>query len=322
MTATATLSDGTTKDVTADAAWISLQTSVVTVEGAGTLKAAALGRATLRVGYGQFRDDVPIEVMPLDTFVLEGHVNEVAAGPLTGATLEIIEGSPAGQSVRTDSEGYFAIFGLSGTLRVRATSAGYVPLERNVSMTSDQELNFELTSAVQPIDVSGMYQLTVLASNSCKPSYNGILPLPVAARRRTYSASINQDNAQVNVTLSGADFIPFPRDPVTHSGSGFSGHISGSDSQVITFTIDGDPEGPYDLLERLSPTVYLGIGGTLVAAIGANRLEGNLDGIITAYGGTGDFYTTGRTVITGNCEANTHAFIFERLPSAARAHHR
>jgi len=312
FTAIATWPDESTKDVTSGAVWFSQQPAVVSVVSPGILKAVSLGRTTVSVGYPPVAKDLVVEVRPPGTFVLVGTISEPTNLPVDGAGVEIVSGPSAVRSTQSRSDGRYEFFGLSGNLQIRVTKEGYNASEQVVSVTADQVLDFQIRPLVDPADVAGVYRLTMTASAICSSnSYYGKSPLSPEARSRTYDATLTQEGALVRVELSGADFVPFPPDPQTHSGRAFFGHVSG---QTITFNIVGDPEFAYDLLERLTPISYLGVGGKLVAAIRSSTIDGYLDGLFTEFIAPASVYIS--ATIKGNCEANAHHFVFERTSAS------
>jgi hypothetical protein len=237
-------------------------------------------------------------------FSLSGVVTKPPGVALAEATIEIVDGPGTGLFVHSGLDGHFAFSALSGEVRVRAQKEGYDPMVRGMSMTTNQVADFELTPATTQEDVSGSYQLTLHAATYCKQSYFGVLPLPVDARSRTYSAFITQIDAQVSVELSGAEFVRDPPPSTTHANAVFSGRRLG---QTITFQLGGNPEDGYPWIERITPTMYLGVGGTLVGTITGHDIEGDLDGILTTL--------DDRDSITGNCDSTGHYFVFERTPT-------
>jgi len=237
-------------------------------------------------------------------FSLSGVVTEPPGLALVGATVEIIDGPSAGLSAQSGLDGHFELSAVSGDLRVRANKEGYDPLVQEVPMTRNQVANFELKPATEQADISGSYQLTIDAAANCRPSYFGGGPLPGEARRRTYTAHITQIDAQVTVELSGKEFVQYPPPSTARVDATFSGRRLG---QTVTFQLPGDPEDGYGWIERITPTMYLGVGGRLVATVASSNIEGDLDGIMTTF--------DDRNSITGNCESAWHSFFFEGMPA-------
>lgn len=195
-----------------------------------------------------------------------------------------------------------------------------------------------------PPSVAGTYRLTVTASDACvrDPYYSGTLgvpaTLPANAKSRTYVATITQEwsasyGARLHVDLSGADFVlggsgpgPVPQ----RRGNAFGGEIpynGVSFRDAVWLTLRGGDPGDlpvaigeerewedHDLLERIAPTIFLGISGTALGTLGSSTIEGTLDGTLWlySYGGSGDLYTSPDTRLIGSCKSPAHRFVFER----------
>ena len=130
LTLQATLSDGSTKDVTSTAQWYTSNGAVVTVSPAGLATAMGFGRATVR---GFLQEEVSpglvITVLPEGTYILSGRVTEAGDPPLSIADVrvETIGGPMSGRVAMTDGAGNYAFNGVSGVGQVRATKDGYEP---------------------------------------------------------------------------------------------------------------------------------------------------------------------------------------------------
>ncbi len=212
--------------------------------------------------------------------------------------------------------------------------------------TSTRGLMAPSITAVPPA-VAGTYRLTFTASDTCVPDsyYNGSLgvptTLPASAKSRTYVATITQEwsasyGARLHVDLSGADFVlggsgpgPVPQ----RRGNAFGGEIpyngvsfrdavwltlrggDPGDLTVLAGAIGEDREWEdHDLLERIAPTIFLGISGTALGTLASSTIGGTLDGTfwLYSYGGSGDLYTSPDTRLIGSCKSPTHRFVFER----------
>jgi hypothetical protein len=146
-------------DVTAIARWTTDDPSVARITGPGILAAVGPGNTVVRVsspGVSEGFRSVAVftETAPLPTFGLQGIVHEGATtndGRIDGATIEVIEGLVTGRIATSGaapavipgffapgpaSPGLFIINGVPpGTVRLRVTKEGYVPLERDVTFT-------------------------------------------------------------------------------------------------------------------------------------------------------------------------------------------
>lgn len=160
---------GTPPDVTATATWTTDDPSVARVTGPGALVAVGPGYTTVRAAYagisgGAHSLAVFAGTPPLPVFALQGSVREGTAPSdpkIDGATIEVLDGLIAGRTARSgmpadavpglslppiSAPGLFRIEGVPpGTMRLRVTKDGYLPVERDVT--------FELLGGPATFDV-------------------------------------------------------------------------------------------------------------------------------------------------------------------------
>jgi hypothetical protein len=101
-----------------------------------------------------------------------------------------------------------------------------------------------------PWDYSGFYTLTITA-RSCSPGF------PEEAKRRVYTARVEQTAANLRVSLSG-DFL------MTADGGAFAGAVTTTGE--IAFFLGSVFDSFYGVTERLSDGTVLMIFGTIEAA--------------------------------------------------------
>jgi hypothetical protein len=195
---TASYSDGSTKDVTVQAAWTSSRSQVATVSS-GIVTGVTPGRVYINVRFEQLFAYREIIVKPGGTFLLRGTVTETGGVPVNGAVVEVIDG-PGNQAI-TNSSGFYELIGVAGTVILRYGKAGYFDERRSVTMSGDQTLNVEITPRSAPANLAGTYRVTLTASSACTI-------LPAEQRTRTYTAQITQFAARLFVTLTGASLVP------------------------------------------------------------------------------------------------------------------
>jgi hypothetical protein len=127
LAATARLSDGSTRDVTAMATWSTSNPSVVSVSATGLATIVGAGSVELRAAYQNVTGALAMQFGP--GFSLSGRVQEVGpnSAALSGVRIEIVNGPGAGTAVTSDADGAFR-FGSSivGVVDIEATKAGYV----------------------------------------------------------------------------------------------------------------------------------------------------------------------------------------------------
>ena len=138
MTATATLSNSTTQNVTSQATWQSSNQVVATVNS-GLVTALQAGTVDITATYqnvnGSVRLTVPQPVVLI--YTLSGTVTDgTSGGILPGIRLSITTGTNAGLSTTTDSTGKYSISGISaGSMTVSAPATRYQTLDKVVTVT-------------------------------------------------------------------------------------------------------------------------------------------------------------------------------------------
>ena len=153
FTAVANRSDGTTTDVTAQAAWSTSDATIFAVAAGGKVTAMRVGSADIRATWEGLTDKDYTTAQPFLTFTLYGAVTEAPPDfdAIAGARVSI---TPAGASgdVVTDASGAFSFPPLKGgpyTMTVRRD--GFVAQSRAVTLTRDTRADFPL----QPVPPAG-----------------------------------------------------------------------------------------------------------------------------------------------------------------------
>jgi len=138
LTATATLSNSTTQNVTSQATWQSSNQVVATVN-IGLVTALQAGTVDITATYqnvnGSVRLTVPQPVVLI--YTLSGTVTDgTSGGILPGIRMSITTGTNAGLSTTTDSTGKYSISGISaGSMTVSAPATSYQTLDKVVTVT-------------------------------------------------------------------------------------------------------------------------------------------------------------------------------------------
>jgi Carboxypeptidase regulatory-like domain len=262
----ASFSDGSVRDVTADATLASTQPQIATVE-AGVIKGVALGRTTIRATYMNRNAFLNLIIQPAGTFIVSGNITEPVSVVVPNATVMVLAG--ARNSVTTTSFGFYELFGMSGTVTLRVSSPGYVDETRTLTVMQNERVNVEIRPIVAPASVAGTYGMTLTISPSCSI-------VPAEQRTRTYTATISQDAARLSIKLSDANFVRSG----TVEKSSFGGKVSGS-SIVLDFG-DGYYVFYYgaNVQETLPGGQILGIWGSMTVSAGQS-MSGNLVGGFT-----------------------------------------
>jgi hypothetical protein len=278
LSATAVLTDGTTRVVTSQVEWGSIN-DTLSVTSAGLVTAGPeRGEGHITAKYSQppyihagaawaTREQF---VLPAGTFRLYGSVQEEGVY-LDGVRVEITSGSAAGMSVIAN--GFFRFYGVEGETDIRVSKQGYETQVRRATVTNHHTEEFVLAlSRPRPV-VEGTYSLTITAAAECRAN------LPVEAHQRMFRAVVVQDGPKLTVTLEGAKF---PSDPLLGPGNRFSGSV---DPEGVTFQLfgyydDGTGVYPPSLMEALDPPVHLTFLGKASAAATKTGFAGRLDGTV------------------------------------------
>ena len=174
-------------------------------------------------------------IIPEGTFILNGTITGPGPVNIGMATVAVL-GGPLNQ-VTADRFGFYELFGVLGTLTLRVSKPGYRDETRTLTVTEDQTFDVRIRPISATICVAGTYGVTLTISPSCSI-------VPNDQKTRTYTATIGQDMARVNVQLGDAKFV------VVSGGekNSFTGSVLGS-----TVTFDwGEGELLLLLLQRLS----------------------------------------------------------------------
>jgi hypothetical protein len=276
LTANAVKSDGTVENVTSQAQWtaqsVPASSVVVSLTGTGLATGRDQGRAVVTLRFAGFTADATILVLPKGTFRLAGRITAEGVG-LENVTLTVIAGVGQGLTALTDASGGYELYGVAGPVQVRASKDGYLDKAQQVDVTAHGSLAFELTAYRPSDNYTGDYTL-ILTASGCTPGF------PEEAKRRVYTARVEQKGADLRVSLSGARFW---------AGSGaFTGVVTPTGE--IRFTIrpewfwDYDAE---DLMEYLSDGDSLIVGGVVIARHTPAGISGKSE--VSLYGGNGGY---------------------------------
>jgi Big-like domain-containing protein len=149
LTATAHLSDGSARDVTAVSTWATSDASIATVSATGLVTVVGTGQVELRATYQNVVGTLPMQVRV--GFSLSGNVQEV--GPdmraMSGVRLTIVSGPGAGASVTSDATGLYRFTGVTGVVAIQATMAGYITW-RIANLTVDHDMSMQVAMYPTP----------------------------------------------------------------------------------------------------------------------------------------------------------------------------
>lgn len=302
LTALAVRSDGSRQDVTGQAQWTSSNTAILQIGGDGLASAQARGEARVTVRHEGRSTAATVLVLPDGTFRVAGRITE-SGQAVSGARIEVIEGTGTGLAATSGFNGDYALYGVAGPIILHGKKASYANLIRTLTVNEHGTADFEMSLDRPRAALAGPYTLTLIAAGQCAAN------LPDAARRRTYEADVEQRGPELTVRLSGADFIL-----ANGRGNSFRGTHRPDDR--IDFSI-GESSYYYfyyslvyeDLVERLTPTSAFVVHGGVNAVLDADR---NIPGTVQ-----GNFAITARMVwpfwpYSINCSSTGHRFELRR----------
>ena len=272
LTANGVKSNGSVENLTSRALWTTPSSSVLQLSSSGLATGKSRGEAFVTVRHGGLAAGARILVLPHGTFRLSGTIRE-GADAVPGASVSVISGVGEGLTATTDLGGNYALYGISGTVRIQIRREGYLESIHQVSAVAHRTLDFEMVPERPRSDYRGTYRLTITAAPRCTS-------LPESAKKRQYTADVAQDGARLTVTLRGADFTL-----VNGRGNSFAGTVD--IVGTVRFTIgevylyyDYYVASLFDIAERVD--TYLVLTAGIVSAQGTPTLvSGKLNGSIS-----------------------------------------
>jgi hypothetical protein len=278
--ATVHMSDGTTRNVTAEAQWRS-NTVDLTLSTPGLVTAQGRGEGMLSASFNGLSSTREVILVPDGTYRLMGTVtNAVApAGPVPIATVEVIAGTGRGLQSFTGEEGTYRLYGVAGDIELRVTKPGYQPRTERLSVTDHETRNIVLARAGDLPDVSGSYTLTIAAADTCRTM------LPPEAMSRQYSATLTQVGSSLTIIAGGATFAKVAGWPANVI---YNGRV---ELTGVSFRLGAPVCGGYyygcdpPLIEQFAPSRFFMPLGFLKLEISPTALAGPLDGAIEVYEG-------------------------------------
>jgi hypothetical protein len=147
FTANASMSDGSTVNVTNEATWSAADPSIFLVAPGGKVTALKVGSTDIRAIFQGFSDKDYTTAQPFLTFRAYGTVTEAPPDfrTLAGARVDITPSPTPGLFVMTDGNGEFSFPPLKGgpyTLTV--SHNGFVPQTKTITLTRDTRADFPM----------------------------------------------------------------------------------------------------------------------------------------------------------------------------------
>ena len=169
LTLTASLSDGTTQDVTSNGRWMIGDSRVVTVTAGGLLTVVGLGRTSVTVSYVSKTAFTRVTATPPGTFVVAGRVREPGQGGVLNAT---VTDRATGLSAVANADGLFSLAALpSAHVRVSVAQTGYEPRELDADSSTDLDAPIQRVVSMTAGDA---VEPPPLAPNDLSYEFDGI----------------------------------------------------------------------------------------------------------------------------------------------------
>ena len=300
--AIANYSDGSSKDVTANATWLPSGPGNMTppayFTAPGVVQGANAGEIDLYATYGNKNGSLRVLVLPDGTYKLAGTVLESSGRPLWSVGIDVLAGTGTGLHAITNASGLYALYGVAGSVRVRASADGFASQMRDVVVTSDASADaFTLAPLETPADISGTWTMTLAPAAQCPAGF------PDIARGRSYQVRFTQQGTGLKLDVSG------PTLKVYNQGEDY-GTVLGSQLQfILTGDTDYGDWSTADLVDQLSPTENLQLDGTIRGTIAGSQVVGaTLDGDLVYYSAA----PKGNFTPNWYCRAKNHPVTLQR----------
>ena len=144
LSARATMSTGTTQDVTSQATWQSSNPSIAVVNSTGVVTGMSVGESDISATYQTVRGVLHVSLQP-PTFTLTGTITDATSGGrLSGAAVNL-----AGrETVATDAAGAYSFANVSGgSVTVTAAASGYQTANKQAIVSADTRVDLALARA-------------------------------------------------------------------------------------------------------------------------------------------------------------------------------
>jgi hypothetical protein len=210
LTAVATFSDGTTRDVTTEAQWRSTDPSIFDVSTAGVVRVVAFGRATVQALYGARSGQLQVFANAPGTFLAFGRVREPGQGGIAG--VRVLD-PQSGRSILTSSSaeaGSFALPGLTNS-RLMFDKDGYESREHEVQPNAAADVALQriirltVGGTVTPADLAPHDMSYLVGADRCEPCRLIRVAVPAAGMLRL-SLKWSESRTMLNLWANGRIF--------------------------------------------------------------------------------------------------------------------
>jgi hypothetical protein len=299
FTVTAHLTDGSSRDVTAEASWSSFF-AILQIASPGRVRGNISGEASVAVQFAERYAYRTVMVLPRGTYRLTGRVTEALAisGPVVGALVEVTTAGGVRLSAHTDEQGNYRAYGVANETSVRVVKDGYQSVTQSIGVAADHtEHDIALALLAPRADVAGDYTLTITAASECGIGL-GQGRLPIEAQVRTYQAAVRQEGPALQVTLTGPT-LPDAR-------WGFTGRV---EPRGVAFDLRWQDGYEPVIVEALPTSNVFIIQGMAMTTGTVNRLVGSLSGEFRVLD-TWNVWAS--TPPAASCTSANHQFVLAR----------
>jgi hypothetical protein len=146
LDASAVRSDGSVVSVRGQGEWTVQSApgdSVLTVTGTGLATGREPGRSLVTFRFADLTADATVLVLPRGTFRLAGTITSRGVA-LDSVTVAVDSGIGEGLIARTNAAGEFELYGIAGSVQIRASKAGYIDRVQSLVATAHTSTTIEL----------------------------------------------------------------------------------------------------------------------------------------------------------------------------------
>jgi hypothetical protein len=263
FTATGAFSDGSSGDVTAEVTWISVDSAMRHV-GSGRFEALRVGDSRVGGNFSGRSISKAVIVVPAGTFKLSGFIRD-NTGAVSDADVEVVSGTGTGLRAKSAFNGAYALYGVEGQVQVRVSMPGYLTQELSVTVSSHTARDVSIVTDGETAIISGEWTLTVSTSGACSETW------PADVRRREVGARITQQGTRLTINFLN----------VTNFVYETTGRIAGAAFSMTLYYDDYYLD--WGLMQRVSPTDWVGVNGEFRGTVNGPSIQGTLTGIFHYY---------------------------------------
>jgi hypothetical protein len=269
--ATATYSDGSARDVSANATWNpSNPSSALYFTAPGIAVGVRAGAASVIARVNPTQASLAVVVLEKGTFTLSGRIVETSDRPLEGVSIEVVSGTGLGRRATANAQGAYALYGVAGRTQLRVSGDGFTPQVRELVVTADTiSENFVLAPREPPAPgIAADWTMTLTPSPACP-----VAP-PDIAKSRSYQVQIRQQGTGLTYVVSGPTVTVYNQQ--FNTGLLFGAHVK---LYFVGDTNYGDWSSG-DITDRLSPTERMQFNGTLEGELKDSTITATISGDI------------------------------------------